>query len=430
MKKNSEPLLIQLILCLYEVATALCAPIVGLLFLFHPRGRTRLSERFGVWNLEGQFIWFHGASRGEVLGLIPIIQVYKEKFPETRILVTSTSPTGLLHLPSSVDENRLLPFDCRFFLRLALRNVRIVKTVIGETEIWPALLTEMNTRKAPVYFVNAKISAKTERYYQSLRRVLRPLLNRSEGIFAANEDSMKRFHTLGVDKEIIFLVGDAKYDRTPAIRDPSEKRDFSLLINPQQLPTLALGSIRPSEFYLWKEAIAELVQKRAQVLIVIAPRHAEKFEYFASELSKETLSFQRWTEIEQHVSASYDDNQTVQLLLLNTIGKLEHVYAVADLSFIGASLTPGMGGHNPLEAMAYGSCTLMGPYRDNVRELVEDAMQNQAMCEVSNKDEIRRYLSALITRDETLRIIGANGKRFWQARQGVAAAIVERITRA
>jgi 3-deoxy-D-manno-octulosonic-acid transferase len=129
------------------------------LFLLHPRGRQRIWERYGRWNLsQSGVIWFHGASVGEILGLIPIIQKWRERHPAHCILVTATSATGLERAACCAHHTRLLPFDHPFWIRRALKNMRIEAFVFGETELWPALLEELQRRAVPLILVNGRLS--------------------------------------------------------------------------------------------------------------------------------------------------------------------------------------------------------------------------------------------------------------------------------
>lgn len=413
---------------LYDGLTLAISLLIYPLFYFHPRGRLRLHDRYGCWDVEGTYTWFHAASRGEVAGLEPILKQYHAEFPDSNLLLTVTSPTGLEGLPECVHEARLLPFESILYLRRALKNVTIEKFVVTETELWPNLFTELAKRKVPLFFVNAKISSKTMPFYSLTAPLWRWLLRPFERIAVANLTTFNRLSSLGVSEEKLVLTGDTKLDRSPSVVEGSAPLELKKKINPFNLSVLTLGSLRPGEEVWWFDILTEACRAKETFVCVIAPRHAERFEYFTAELKRREFQFVRWSDCVENGALGeviYSPSQSVQIFLLDTFGTLEKCYALSNLVFIGATLVPKLGGHNPLEAMAYGVPTVVGPYVDKIHELVDEALQANALLQVSSEEELGKVAQRFLDSDATLKEIGASGKRYCQEQRGATERVME-----
>ncbi|NDC37008.1 MAG: hypothetical protein EBZ48_03030, partial [Proteobacteria bacterium] len=189
---------------LYQVAMPALAYCAAPFFYLHPRGRLRLNERYGHWNLPpGSYLWLHGASLGEVQGLIPLCTYIRERFPAKRLLLTATSPTGLEAGRSYVHEVRLLPFDAPALIRRALTGVSVEGFIFGETELWPTLLSSLEKRQVPRCLVNARISDATSGIYLFFGNLFRPHMQALSCICAGDEGSMQRLLNLGAAKDVV-----------------------------------------------------------------------------------------------------------------------------------------------------------------------------------------------------------------------------------
>jgi len=179
---------------LYLMAGLVAPPLALPFFAAHPRGRRRLGERCGGWGLSGEdLLWFHGASVGEVAGLLPLIRLRRERFPADKILLSALSASGLDRSGSAADFTRILPFDHPLWLGRALRGVRVRGLVFGETEIWPALLDRLSRRGVPLMLVNGRMSEFSLGAYRLARPWIRPALAKIDLICAANRKYRERF---------------------------------------------------------------------------------------------------------------------------------------------------------------------------------------------------------------------------------------------
>jgi 3-deoxy-D-manno-octulosonic-acid transferase len=413
----------QLILTIYESLTFILAFILAPFFLLKQRGRRRIGERFGLWRMPvSEVIWIHAASLGEIAGIVTVIEQLKSKFPESKILVTSTSITGLEKIRDIVDFHKLLPFDSRFFLNVALRRVKITALIISETELWPALINNIYYRKAPIYLINARISDYTIKRYAFFRYLFKHVLSQFKLIMPATVEAKKRLLLLGAQEDKIVITGNSKYDFQPVVYNPEELRNLKLRLFSNNQPVLVLGSIRPEEEKVWFPAIRESLSSGALFNVVVAPRHKEKFTYFANVLKDYNFKFQYWSELKNNEKAINSTN----VILLDTLGDLAGVYAIADLVFIGASLVD-IGGHNPIEAAAYGIVICMGPSVRNVREIVSELKTNDAFIEVKTVEDAQNAIRRMLTNEASFSIMKQNAKKVWEYNFGASEKVVKNI---
>lgn len=387
---------------LYHLLGLLVSLLLAPLFLLTARGRRHFGHRLGGWHLKtGRYLWLHGASAGEVTGLLPLVHRLRREFPELKLLLTATSTTGLDQGAQFVDETRLLPFDHPLWIERALGGVRLAGVVIAETEIWPALLQVLRDRDVPVWFVNCRISDHTVAHYRWFRPLLGPLLNTGRSFLVSNEIAATRFEALGVLPRKLQVVGNMKYDRLPSFAAQSEREQYraGFLFRPS-LPVVVLGSLRPGEEEFWFPPLAECQEK---IDIIVAPRHKEKVEYFEAALRKAGIEY----------TLRSRSGAATGCVVLDTFGELERCYALADLAFIGATLVP-IGGHNPLEAAAYGVPVVVGPYTSNISDVTDSLRSAGGVFEVRSSADVRALLTTLVLRPDELRQVGRKGAAVWE----------------
>ena len=401
---------------LYHFGMTIISLIAAPFFLLSERGRFRLLERFGFWKIEkGSYVWFHGASLGEIAGLEPVVKTALEANSKLNILVTSSSSTGVEKAETFAKNVSLIPFDSMFFYSLALKNIDISTLVISETELWPGLLDYAAENKIPVQIINARISDYTIKQYSKLRWLLKPLLSKLKKVIAVNEKCSQRFASLGVPLNVINIVPNTKYDKSKS----SLIADANFNVFENNLPTLTLGCLRPGEEKICFPAIKKALET-LDLNIIIAPRHKEKFEFFARELFKYQIPFINWTDLENSTAPQG------KVLLLNTYGKLGDAYSISDAAFIGATLVD-IGGHNPLEAAAYGCYLLVGPYVSTIEELISRLESDGACKTICNTDEAYQTIKFIIESNAEVKKLGALGKKFYEEHQGVSKLVVKEL---
>jgi 3-deoxy-D-manno-octulosonic-acid transferase len=409
--------MMQILLLFYNLLTFFASFILAFVFLFFKRGRVRFFERFGLWRVPVQkdnkeYIWLHGASSGEIKGLLPIISALKKLHPDKKILLTATSPTGLEGLPKTVDFARLLPFDCRVWLRMALEPFAITTFISAEVEWWPALLDYLKYKDIPAYSVNTRLTESSYRFYSRIAALLKPLLKQYVKILAADNISYERLKKLPIDASRIFLCGNSKYDREPKFIDREE------VINKFQLGEsliVTLGSIRPGEEDILFSEIENTLSKSSNISFIIAPRHREKDDYFSDKLKASKIRFVKRSQGEKG-----------RVILLDTFGELEDAYSISDLAFIGGTLVD-IGGHNPFEAVMYHIPVIVGPHVQKISDIINELKEKDSVTTISNVADWRKILANLISFPQTLKDQGERGYQVWQKHRGVTKKIVEHI---
>lgn len=399
----------------YNAASTCALPLAAAGLLLSRRGRRRVGERFGFWgSLSDVSWWIHGASVGEVQGLLPLIASVRKEFPGDKILLSATSPTGLDRGESAVDLTRLLPLDAPLVLAHAMKNFRFQRFILSETELWPNALRAALSTGAPCHIVNGRISDYTLAWYRRLLPLFSPLLREFTSISVPDSEQRDRFLTLGVSRERVHVTGHTKYDATPrylsGVTRDQLRREFFPDIREGEV-VVTLGSIREGEELLWMSALERAWIAGLKLRVVVAPRHAEKFEFFSRAFANLPVAKERWSS-----RNSSSDNHAL-LLLLDTMGVLEKAYAASDLAFIGATLVD-IGGHNPFEPAMYEVPVVVGPYTSVIREPVSLLQTAGGICSVRTADDLYNLLRELALEPARLRQVGAAGHSVWQRHSG------------
>jgi 3-deoxy-D-manno-octulosonic-acid transferase len=401
----------------YQILAGVLAVLLFPLLILLPRFRNKLSERYGFWKLPpGEYIWFHGASVGEINGLISLIEQLKKTNPDIRILGSATSEKGCALLEKHVTAARLLPIDSFLFINKALKNVKILKFIFGETEIWPGLLEILNEKEVPCIMMNARLSEINFNTYKKLGRFISSALSNVCRFYAIDEDNAERLLKLGVPAERITVYGNLKYDRAPKITSIKEAAKLKQQIFSDNMKVIVLGNIRPGEEAFWSAIINKY---HSRFKFVIAPRHSEKYNYFADWLKNCNISYDRLSNIKAPTEH--------QVLLLDVFGRLEEFYSFATLTFTGGSLIPDLGGHSPMEAASYGNCLLIGPHFVNQRDCVNALSDSQAINIVRNESDIENIMKKLSHSDPQLLQSGEKAKKVWEGFQGLSNKVFMEI---
>ena len=389
-------------------------------FAFHPRGRERLPERYGDWRLSGgPYFWLHGASLGEVQGLIPIMRQIRERYPGIRILLTATSPTGLTAGAGWAHESRLLPFDSTPLLRRALDRVDISAFVFGETELWPALLGYLRGRAIKAFWVNARISPKTEGFYRRFKPIFSPLVEALSGILVGDEDSAERIISLGAQVNSVSICGNAKFDRKPIVDSNELVSEVRSIFFEGVGDVFTFASIHPEEAALFLPLLKEFAGTNLR--FVVAPRHSERFHDFAVLLESLGINYSRRSSLKQDRRACPS-----QVLLLDTLGELESVYSFSSAAFLGGTIRD-IGGHNPLEAAMYGVFLAAGESRWNIKQIAAELEGCGAMRKVVTENDLREILQELLRDPVVLKELGRRGRKVCERNRGATDRIIANL---
>ncbi len=410
-------------LSLYRLLGLVFSPAVVLVLAAFRRGRVRFAERLGWWRPPlGQPLWFHGASVGEVQGLIPILKLVRENLPDQRTLLTATSPTGLERGADYATATRILPLDILPCVWGALRSVSPRSLVISETELWPELMRAIFLRGTPVSIINGRISDYTFSWYRRLRGLFAPLLVRCSVVCVPDEVQRARFIDLGARPGAVHVTGHTKYDVLPRFAQPDQERLRSEIFSGLDASSriLVLGSVHPGEESWWLGAAEAAWRRGADLRVILVPRHLEKVGYFERCLSHLSLPYALRSACRSGGPSS------ARVVVFDTMGDLEVAYAAGDLAFVGATLVD-IGGHNPFEPAMYGTPVCVGPYVSVIRPLVEEMRANNGLLLAESSEQVCTLVERLCAGDDLMRRVGLAGNEVWGRHRGAAKRVFERL---
>jgi 3-deoxy-D-manno-octulosonic-acid transferase len=413
---------------LYTLLLYLALPWVSLMVLL--RGlRNReywrgWGQRFGVGPaLAGGGIWVHAVSVGEVQAAAILIDALRSHDQALEITLTCATPTGRTRaaalLPSAVIS--YAPYDLPGSVGRFLQRVRPRMLIVLETELWPNWLAEVRRARIPAVFASARVSERTANRYRRFPTLLRDSLASDVWVAAQSSADALRFTSLGVPKGRVRVSGNIKFDRTV----PADQRSRGDALRQRYAPgrdVWVAGSTHPGEEEQVLQAHRLLLQRRPQALLILAPRHPQRFDAAADAIAATGMSFIRRS---QHAQGS----AAAAVLLLDTLGELMDFYAACDIAFVGGSLV-GIGGHNLLEPAAIGLPVLSGPHQSNSPQIARALAQQHAVIIVRDAQELGDALIRLFDSADVRRELGAAACAVMEANRGALAALLELIQQA
>ena len=383
--------------------------------------REGLSERLGLIpkrltsdSRNEPVIWVHAVSVGELLAAARMIEELHRRLPGWRMVVSTTTRTGqeLARRRFGAENVFYFPLDFAFAVRAYLRALKPHMLILMETEFWPRLLVECRRARIPVAVVNARISDRSWPRYMRLRFLWKQLLNSLTLVLAQSESDVERLRAIGAAN--VRYGGNLKYD----IR-ATETAAATLALEKQiaaGTKVLVCGSTLEGE----EEML--LAAAPSDALIVLAPRHPERFAAVARLLEREGRHWGRrsqWMDAPTALAGG-------MVFLLDSIGELASVYSLATVAFVGGSLVAA-GGHNPLEPAQFGVPVIMGPYYENFRAIV-DRLHEQDAIRIAQTDKIGQELAALFADEGAARAMGKRGHAVFTSEAGATARAVKTLT--
>ncbi len=386
-----------------------------------PAYRHRWGERFAFYKAKfpQNVIWFHAVSVGEAEALFPLVKQIQQQHPDAKLLITTTTPTGSARVKAVMQdsvEHVYLPYDIPCAVNRFMQCFKPRIAVIMETEIWPNLFACCGKNEVPLYIINARLSEKSARGYQKIPGLVYPALACVKLIAAQTQDDADRFVAMGAKAEIVRTLGNIKFD----IEVPSEMTEQGLQLKADLFGgrfVWLIASTHKDEEVIFFEIYKKIKQKIPELLLVIAPRHPERFTEVKKLCEHYQLAVVRRTSGE-------DCYQHIDVYLADTMGELKMLYAASDVAFVGGSMIPA-GGHNILEAAAVGTPVLFGPYMANFKEIAEGVLRQDAAIQCQNENEIINAIIALHADPAYSASLAEKGKTFVQENQGAMARIFE-----
>jgi len=366
----------------------------------------RWIEHFGIIKKPTQYfdIWLHAVSVGESNAAIPIIKKLLDQQPDLNILVTTTTATGYERIENQLGNlvtHHYAPVDLWPCVELFLNKAKPKLLVIMETELWPNMLAACNRRKVPVLLANARLSQRSADRYAKFSSLSHVLFSKLDAVFAQYQSDAQRFVDLGIDNNKVQVTGSVKFDFEPTGNIKIQGQSLRQKLGVHR-PVVIAASTRDNEEQLVLEAFQLLLQSKPNALLILVPRHPQRFEQVYELCCDDGFSVERRSDGEA-LSAQ------TQVYLGDTMGELPLLYACSDVAFIGGSLVP-FGGQNMLEPAAIGIACLMGPSLYNFSDISQELIGQGGLKICEDYHELGHCFTRLFEEEE-LRTKMANAAR-------------------
>lgn len=374
---------------LYTLLLTLLTPLIVLRLWFkgrvQPAYRQRIGERFGRVPAQPVAVWVHAVSVGESLAALPLIEALIARHGERQVWVTTTTPTGSERVLASLGARVIhsyAPYDLPGIVARFLDRARPGQVVVMETELWPNLFHALKVRGIPLTIANARLSPRSFKGYSRVAGFTREVLQSVTTVAAQSQLDAERFTALGAPE--VRAIGNLKFDLAlPVAASPLTARIRQLGQGPRAC-WIALSTHEGEEDPVL-EAHRQLLQSLPQALLILVPRHPQRFEQVAAMIRAKGLRFDRRSALGEQADAAAP-GQPAPVLLGDSMGEALAYLAAAQVAFVGGSLVP-VGGHNVLEPAALGVPVLFGPHMHNfleARSLLLSADCGREICDAAS----------------------------------------------
>lgn len=389
------------------------------------------KQRFGCYedlppaDPQRPAIWLHAVSVGEVNICAQVIRDLRQRAPQYRIIVSTTTSTGMgelyKRLPDGV-EKVYYPVDFLPFVKRALDRVKPVAVALIEAEIWPNFLWELQHREIPHFLLNARVSERSHRGYRRFGFLFAPLFRTFTGIGAQNEEDAGRLREIGCQPDAVHVFGNLKFD---AVHLPSKRPiDVPAMLTKLGVkpgaPVLLGGSTFPGEEKLLGEIYLRLKAQHPDLFLIVVPRHFERAHEAMADLT--ALGVKAVYRSGLDVMAP----QSADCLIVNTTGELLYFYEHATVVFVGKSIL-AQGGQSPIEPAALGKPMTFGPNMQNFASIVRSFLLGRGAIQVRDAAELERVLRELLEQPAKRTELGNNGLAVVKQNQGATQRTIDML---
>jgi 3-deoxy-D-manno-octulosonic-acid transferase len=389
--------------------------------------RTGLRERLGkipsrLTAAQGRpCIWVHAVSVGEVIAVTPLVERLGQQFPEHVLVVSTVTDTGQKLARARFGEDKVfyLPLDFEFAIRPFLKWLQPKLVVIAETELWPNFLRLARRSGARIALVNGRISDRSIRGYLRVRPLLRNVLRNVDLFLTQTWEDRKRLVEIGAADEKVKVAGNLKFDTALPAEPPIAASLRLALAQAGAGPVLVCGSTVEGEEPLLLRAFENVRASLPRAMMILAPRHPERFAEVAQLLEQLGVPFRRR-------SLWNGEPLGGSVFLLDSIGELAALYGLADIAFVGGSLVP-RGGHNILEPAQHGAAIVVGNHTENFRDIIWLFQQNDAV-RIVGPAELPLVFMALLSNDEERTALGRRAAETLKEQTGATARTLKALS--
>ena len=426
----------------------LFSPVILFRMLWQGKYRQGWSEKFlgrvEVRRSTGPMIWLHAVSVGEVLVLRTILPRLRETIPDGEFWISTTTHTGRAVAVEKYPDCRVIffPLDFTWAVRNALRRTQPSLIVLVELELWPNFIREAAAQSIPLVLINGRMSERSFRGYRRIRWLMAGLWRGFSRMAVQTEEYRRRLVDLGAPGDRLTVTGSTKYDGLETDRGNPRTSEIraGFGLRADETVFIAGSTQAPEESFAIETYLALRVRFPA-LRLVLVPRHQERFEEVAALVQSRGLPLLRrsvlkagqpkgeaLTEPQWRTEISTSDPAS-PILLLDTLGELGAAWGLADIAFVGGSLTP-RGGQNMIEPAAYAAAVLFGPNTANFRQVVELLLSEQGARVVDSPAELTRVVGEFLENPSLARQYGETAQRLVLQQQGATARTVDLIVEA
>ncbi len=383
----------------------------------------RWPERFGFFAqpVSQPSIWIHAVSVGELQAAIPVINALQARYPDTPVVVTTTTPTGLARAQAVFSDRIItghLPYDLPGALRRFLHRIQPKIAIMMETELWPNLFEQCAQRTIPVVVLNARLSERSARGYQRFTTLTQFMMQRVTWLAAQNEVDGHRFLKLGLAAERLSMTGNVKFDQPVSATAIQQGKTLKATFGSR--PVWIVASTHEGEEEQVLVSFRSLKQHFTDLLLILVPRHPERFNRVA-----DLCTHQKWHVVRRSLKQKVSKNTDV--LLGDTMGEMMILFAASDVVYMGGSLVP-IGGHNMLEPVALGLPIITGPHTFNFAQITQQLIALKAAQQVNNINELTLAVTHYFESPSLRQAAGAAGLQWLQKNKGATKKIVQHLS--
>ena len=365
--------------------------------------------------------WVHAVSVGEVMAAVPLVQALRIRWPAADVVVSTVTATGdrvaRARLPEAA-ATFTFPLDFPGAVRRTVRRVGPAAFIALETELWPNLLRALRRAEVPAILANGRISDRSYRRYRLVRGLFRRVLDHVALFCMQSEEDARRIISLGARPERVLVTGNLKMEAPPG--DAGTAELWRRLLHLGQAPVVVAGSTHRGEEALVLDAFRSVRPAADGLRLVLAPRHPERLDEVEALIRSRGLAVVR----RSRVSAG----SAPEVILVDTMGELASLYAVADVIFVGGSLVP-VGGHNVVEPALHAKPVVFGPHMTNFREAAALLLRADAAVQVGSGAELATALGRLLADAPARQALGRAAWSAVRSHQGACVRTVSAIER-
>lgn len=388
-----------------------------------PEYRKRWLERLAVYhtNFARDVIWIHAVSVGEAEAVFPLVKRLQQQFPTDKFLITTTTPTGSARVKAVLEEtvaHVYLPYDLPHVINRFLATFKPKIAIVMEKEIWPNLYAGCAKNNIPLMIINARLSANSAKGYKKIPALVKPTLATVTWIATQTAEDRQRFIEIGSKAESASVTGNLKFDLLleEGILQQAEKIKNTLFA---ERFVWLIASTHDKEEEIFFELYPLLKKQMPELLLMVAPRHPERFE-LVNQLALKAQLKTTQRSLQQQCTEATD------VYIADTMGELKLLYGAVDVCFVGGSMVP-VGGHNILEPAAMGTPIMFGPYMVNFKEIAKNVLDLNAAIQCEDRQELIEAITRLYSDANYRTDLAVKAKQFVNKNQGATESTAKLI---